>query len=260
MLGDILREERERQNLSIKDIERETSIRTLYISSIETGQYDAVPGEVYLKGFIRTYATFLGLDGAAILKLYYEEKKVDQQEELSELSAGAAETAFDERADRKSVRELREEKKQESGGMIKLVAGVFACMCIGGAVYFFWGDSAAEVKETKAAVTEPVKKAEPVAQPKAKPAEPVINTVEVKATFNGTCWMQVEADGKVLFEGIPNKGESLQWKADKELLITAGNAGAVELVSNGKSLGKLGNDGEVVTKKFTKEGGALPKQ
>ena len=74
MLGDILRKERERQNLTVKDIERDTSIRGLYISAIENGEYDLLPGEVYLKGFIRSYAEYLKLDGAALLQQYYAEK------------------------------------------------------------------------------------------------------------------------------------------------------------------------------------------
>ena len=68
MLGDILRKERERQNLTVKDVERDTSIRGLYISAIENGEYDLLPGEVYLKGFIRSYAEYLKLDGAALLQ------------------------------------------------------------------------------------------------------------------------------------------------------------------------------------------------
>ena len=48
MLGDILRREREKQGLTLKDVEEETSIRTLYIDAIENGQYDVLPGEVYV--------------------------------------------------------------------------------------------------------------------------------------------------------------------------------------------------------------------
>ena len=56
MLGDTLRREREKQGLTIKDIENETSIRSLYIEAIEKGDYDHLPSDVYTKGFIRNYA------------------------------------------------------------------------------------------------------------------------------------------------------------------------------------------------------------
>ena len=50
MVGDILRRERERQKLSVKDIEQGTSIRALYIEAIENGEYDKLPGSVYTNG------------------------------------------------------------------------------------------------------------------------------------------------------------------------------------------------------------------
>ena len=47
MVGYTLRQERERQNLSINDIEQGTSIRALYIEAIEAGEYDKLPGTIY---------------------------------------------------------------------------------------------------------------------------------------------------------------------------------------------------------------------
>ena len=68
MVGYTLRQERERQNLTIEDIEEGTSIRALYIEAIENGEYDKMPGTVYTKGFIKNYAKFLGLDPDATVK------------------------------------------------------------------------------------------------------------------------------------------------------------------------------------------------
>ena len=70
MVGDILRSEREKQGLTIKDIENETSIRALYIDAIEKGNQKALPSEVYVKGFIRNYAEFLRLDADLLARQY----------------------------------------------------------------------------------------------------------------------------------------------------------------------------------------------
>ena len=51
MLGDLLRETREQKKLSLEDVEQGTNIRKLYIKSIEDGDYDKLPGEVFLKRF-----------------------------------------------------------------------------------------------------------------------------------------------------------------------------------------------------------------
>ena len=99
MIGDLLRRERERQNLSIKDIEKATSIRALYIDAIEKGEYKTLPGEVYAKGFVRNYANYLELNANEIVNAFNEE--MHPQEELQE-SAGSS-----------SVEEARQEQSAE---------------------------------------------------------------------------------------------------------------------------------------------------
>lgn len=74
MLGDTLREAREKQGLTYKDIEKGTSIRVLYIEYIEKGEYDELPGDVYTKGFIRSYANFLKLDANALVQAFTAER------------------------------------------------------------------------------------------------------------------------------------------------------------------------------------------
>lgn len=59
MTGETLRKERERQKLTIQDIEQGTSIRSVYIEALDSGDYDKLPGEVYAKGFVKNYAAFL---------------------------------------------------------------------------------------------------------------------------------------------------------------------------------------------------------
>jgi hypothetical protein len=68
-IGSSLREARVRQRLGIPEIERGTKIRAKYLKALEDEQFDVLPGETYVKGFLRTYAEFLGLDG----QLYVDE-------------------------------------------------------------------------------------------------------------------------------------------------------------------------------------------
>ena len=104
MLGDMLRSERERQGLSIRDIEKGTSIRALYIESIEKGDYSQLPGEVYTKGFIRNYANFLKMDAAAVVKRYMEENHPEK----------VAEQQAEQEADAAPKAEQQPEKKNEA--------------------------------------------------------------------------------------------------------------------------------------------------
>ena len=64
-LGEELRRERVRRNLTFKDVEQVLHIITTYLEAIEDGKYDIIPGQVYVKGFIRNYGNYLDLDGIA---------------------------------------------------------------------------------------------------------------------------------------------------------------------------------------------------
>ena len=68
-IGNSLREARGRLGLGVAQVELATKIRGKYIRAIEEEQFDALPAEPYVKGFLRTYADFLGLDG----QLYVDE-------------------------------------------------------------------------------------------------------------------------------------------------------------------------------------------
>lgn len=72
MLGSILKDARERQNLTIQDLENETSIRRAYIAAIEEEDWDALPSPVYVKGFIRNLSNFLNVDSLPLIDEYID--------------------------------------------------------------------------------------------------------------------------------------------------------------------------------------------
>lgn len=68
-IGNSLREARLRQNLDFGSVEAGTKIRGKYLQALEAERFEVLPGETYVKGFLRTYAEYLGLDG----QLYVDE-------------------------------------------------------------------------------------------------------------------------------------------------------------------------------------------
>lgn len=68
-IGSSLKEARVRQGLEFAEIETGTKIRGKYLHALEDEHFDVLPGETYIKGFLRTYADYLGLDG----QLYVDE-------------------------------------------------------------------------------------------------------------------------------------------------------------------------------------------
>jgi len=297
MIGDTLREARERQNLSIKDIEKGTSIRALYIESIEKGEFDKLPGNAYTKGFIRNYANFLKLDADACVRQYNEEN--NPEEVAAKEAAKRAEEAAE--AEQQAAYEKREAEKSRSRSGIfgsshrsestkperaaaprqeaprvsisdfesrvesshhrqTLLMGIIAVLVIAAGAYFLFGsDDETASKQPQTKVTTQAKtttssssQQQQQQQAAAKPVEEKkqYTDVQVSAKFSERCWVSVKADGKTIFEGTIDEGTSKDWKAEKELKITAGNAGAVELTYNGENKGILGGEGEVVEKTY----------
>lgn len=264
MIGDLLRAEREKQGLSIKDIEKGTSIRSLYIDAIEKGEYKKLPGDVYAKGFIRNYANFLKMDANQAVHQYNEEnhpEKIaaeeatkaaeEQSKEVPVRTAKRVSTSYPSRQEPAATPTL-EERVARSNHRQTLMLGLVVVVILAVGGYFLFGSSEekaekpAQTKVTTSAKTQPKQEA----PKKAAPAPKQYTDAEVTAKFSDRCWVSVKADGKTLFEGTIEKGETKNWKAQKELKITAGNAGAVTVSFNGQDQGVLGEVGQVVDKTY----------
>ena len=276
MVGNILQSEREKQGLTIKDVENETSIRALYIESIEKGNQKALPSEVYVKGFIRNYAEFLHLDADALVQQYREEIHGTDN---TPVTAGEK-TVEEEHKPFSSGSDFRERVQKSHRTQNILVTIGVVIVAFVGSIYYFFGEENAPKEKPNSAVppasrqetpagrngTSQGKEPAPSAASDRTSSSPVtggaapIGTasaaagqVDVTARFTGRCWVQALADGKVVYEGTAEPAQTLSWKGSDRVVVTVGNAGAVEIVYNGRNLGKLGKVGDVVEKHFTRD-------
>ena len=71
-LGKALQNQRERLGMTLEDVENQTKIRKRYLEALEMGNWSVLPGEVYARGFVRSYAEYLGLDGGRLLAEYVD--------------------------------------------------------------------------------------------------------------------------------------------------------------------------------------------
>ena len=69
-VGEILRRTRIHYDQTLADIERALHIRASLLEALEAGDYDRLPGRVYVIGFIRSYSEYLGLDGEKMVGLF----------------------------------------------------------------------------------------------------------------------------------------------------------------------------------------------
>lgn len=69
-IGELLQRARREQGLTLEACSAATKIRERYLRALEAGEADVLPADVYLRGFLRNYADYLGLDGPALVAAY----------------------------------------------------------------------------------------------------------------------------------------------------------------------------------------------
>jgi cytoskeletal protein RodZ len=111
---------------------------------------------------------------------------------------------------------------------------------------------------TSSPVSSPVLKPTPNPTPSlaASPtASPTVNSglqqVAVTLELQGSSWVRVRADGKIVYEGTLNKGEKKTLNAAQKLTVLAGNAGVVLVSANNEQAKPIGGEGEVKTVTYT---------
>ncbi len=125
-LGAVFYRARMRQNISLEDLEQQTKIRRRFLLAIEEGRFEEVPAEVYLKGFLRSYARAVRLDPEEVVSQYYH---------LNSSEPDEAEAAPSEEVQRHSVR--RRKAKQRKRQRIAFAVIVLLALAAG-AAYYFW--------------------------------------------------------------------------------------------------------------------------
>jgi cytoskeletal protein RodZ len=69
-IGEYLKQLRTEKNISMEEVAEHTGIREQYLQALESGDFNKIPGEVFIKGFIRNYGNYLGADGNELVEAY----------------------------------------------------------------------------------------------------------------------------------------------------------------------------------------------
>jgi hypothetical protein len=216
-IGNSLREARLRREIDFVEAEAATKIRGKYLRALEDEQFEVLPAQTYVKGFLRTYAEYLGLDG----QLYvdeYNSRYVSAEEEAPFRAHRTAEGRRRERAHR---------RVESNVVIVTLVAiGVITALVI--AAWKFGGSSGTAnipnlgppATSTAARTTESVGKADVVLQ-----------------GVRGSSALQVHAGsakGRLLFVGTLEKGRKQRFVA-RSVWILAASPENLRLIVNGKT-------------------------
>jgi cytoskeletal protein RodZ len=205
-LGEFLRRERELRHISLDDVAERTKISRRYLEAIEQGRYDRLPGETFVRGFIRSYARFVGLDPEDTLLRYNQARVVQEGPPLRTERTSPTRRAWDERS-----------------LLWLLVAGVVVVgAMLLGIVGFLEGPHLLQSKSSPSVEVGKV----PIR------SEPLILTVIADADT----WVRVTIDDRDVQDILLRAGQSARWMGQERFLLSIGNARAARLQLNGREL------------------------
>jgi cytoskeletal protein RodZ len=208
-IGNSLREARLRQGLDLARVEDDTKIRARYLQALEDERFDVLPAETYVKGFLRTYAEYLGLDG----HLY-----------VDEFNSRFA-SALDEPIVASPPPSRRPTRGTGSGLVVVVLAGIVAVAVLVVVAFAFSSDPTADpTAGTSVPKTTASTPTSSIVQP---PAPPPAKTVKLAIrAVRGDCWVTVHrgsASGPIVFSGTIYKGEVQRFRNAK-LVLEFGDA------------------------------------
>ncbi len=229
-LGERFRTAREARGLSLSDVAEQIRIRALYLAAIEDERWNAIGAPVYIRGFLRTYARFLGIDPEEAVAAFNRTQPAPP-------AASAPEPA-------------REAGSPRRGPLLIWIASAVAVLLIAFVVY-----NELTMRETQVAANVVAASAAPSPTAAANTPGPVVRRAVVKTdslavVLSAPSWLRVTVDGNVSMEGTFPAGTSKTFHG-KNALVRIGNAGGVEVYVDGRDVGKLGSSGDVVEHAFT---------
>jgi cytoskeletal protein RodZ len=246
-LGDILREKRESLNLTVEEVARITKLKKSTIVTLEKGDYKELQEAVYIRGFLKIYASLLGLDYRDLSPLLDRELKL----------AGKLE----EEAEERRIQVPLLFTSIIAFILIVILIVVFVFHWNPKSIIFRTERQSPKIESVQPGKTELQKEFPSVEKttPESKTPEAIPPKVqkekEVLVEIRGLdySWLRVTVDDKKVFEGFLKSGESYSWKGKERITIRTGNAGGISIRVNGRDLGTLGKKGEVLEREFPAE-------
>ena len=220
-IGQRLKRAREARGASIYDVARETKIRVDYLESMERDSFRFVSGGTYVRGMLRTYAQWLGVQASGLVAEY---------DRLYGSRSGP------------SLAEIFKEPAQPPPRSRQRLWGVAAVVAATLLLFLSLIGILNPPRTNVATTPRPARTSSPAASPPPPLAQapPVVLGVKLTVTVTGErCWMRVIADGnsdKPAFEGTLTNGAVQTFEATQVLDVSFGRLGAIHVSVNGTDL------------------------
>jgi cytoskeletal protein RodZ len=290
--GEKLKQEREKRKITLEQISASTKIGTRMLQALEEDKFNQLPGGIFNKGFVRAYSRVVGLDEDQAVADYLEASgdAPPPRTEISVREEGERNSNIEERVREENLRRM---EASADDSRRPLPWGLFAAILLVIALALsLWSRHQREhnrqvlrpaASTTSQALpgTSPgtLPEASPVAasgganagRGASSPASPAPSgkstdaaapssaapgsgefTVVIQAREDS--WVSITADGKPALSELLTAGSERSLRGRKEIVVKAGNAGALDFRLNGRKLETGGDYGEVKTVTFGPDG------
>jgi len=231
-----LKQLRLEKKFSLEDVHKSTHIPIKILEAIEEERIPNI-SPVYLKGFIKLYCNFLGVDYRDYLDVFLgKEKNLKKEKSLFLESDIKVKRGLD------YIFRIKNKK---------IFLSVFIMMIIAGLIFFKTKKLSLKKEPTKpeanlqkAALEKP-----PLVEPQPQTKSHTVNKIlKVRLRAKEDCWVKASVDKKIVFQGILKKGRFESWEARQTVELSLGNAGGVELYVNESPFLNLGKSKQLIRK------------
>lgn len=242
-VGSRLRTAREAKKISLREIANTTKISVSALEALEQNDVTELPGGIFTRGFLRAYASEVGLDPEETVRDF--------------MSRVTADSAGDELRHDANVANSQDLFQSQRRMVITVVWLVAVGIPLAGLVLFLgvWDretmseDAGAPVVEGAPMLPAPDSRRREVSVAGA----PAVAEESLSMVLRprGECWVSLTIDGEEIFARVMRAGEQESYQAQREIVLNVGDAGRFDFSVNGQAGRSLGGDGEVVSEVIT---------
>jgi cytoskeleton protein RodZ len=259
--GRALRAAREARGLSIEDVSRTTKIGRPTLTALEESNVDKLPATIFTRGFLKAYASEVGLDPDETADRYLAQ--VAPKTRATDGADARLKGALP--ADRTELRAHDDYKSRFlAEGQVGRLGWLVTAVAVVGLVAYIWSFNLRSSEDAPEATlaTETASDVAPATADAARgvDAAPAVGAIEtpigplrLQLKPHGPCWLAVAADGRPLFARLLRAGEEHTIEANNEVVLRVGDPAALVFTINGHEGRPLGRAEEPVDVRITKD-------
>jgi len=250
--GGKLRLARERRGISLRQIAASTKISVAALEALERNDVSKLPGGIFSRAFVRSYAVEVGLDPDDTVREFLDRFQEPSPSATVPVAVSEEESTF-------------ESQQRMASVLLKLV--LISIPLVGVILYFTMrprpaetGPAAAAVEQASPPPDPPSQPLSPAVQPAPVPSRPAPipadatrKTIRLELHPTADCWVSLTVDGVRIMQRLMRSGEKEVRDVRDTAIVEVGDAGAFAFSINGRPGKALGEAGQVRTMTITKD-------